>query len=592
MFSVNHELDKYIRSKIQHMFAFKNKKEFLKILLTVLLFSFALDNGLRAQSVFVPLNHWSYEFVERLETRGVLTGILNGTKPYSREEMAGYLLQVQEKARGRELLNSVELRQLDFLRFEFQEEFRQLGGLNGHTTTTKIQKLKDKTFVGRAFPDFVYKNYRNLINIQKDEFKVFVDPVFYHQFLYAKPDSLNRTERVFERTHGFTLWGQLGTHLGFFFDFRDTKEWGTRTYPERFDISLPGLGFVNGYGTHIWHDETVAYLIFKLPYFQVMLGKDSNFWGPGFNGALSLSTNATSYDQIKLQSKVWRLKFTYVWGFLRTFPVIRNQNSETIPKNIVAHRLDFDVADWLDIGLYETVVFGNRRFELAYVNPINFYRSAEHFLGDDDNAAIGADFEFLLIPNVKLYGEVFVDDLSTSKSSEFYGNKVAYLAGGYWVDAFKIKNLDARIEYARTRPFVYTHRNPVNTYSNFSTGLGHWIGSNSDDLLLRTQYRFSKSLFVAASFESFRHGANQPDKNIGGDINRNEDATTPEFIDFLDGERERRNRLGFEISYELFRNLYLELNYNTAASRNVLLPTGVRGLAERNEFFFNLSLNR
>jgi len=574
------------------MFKFKNKKNSLKIVLALLILFSALASGLRAQSVYVPLNHWSYGFVDRLETKGVLTGILNSTKPYSREEMAAYLLQVQEKTRGGDLLNSVELRQLDFLRFEFQEEFRLLGGLNGHTTTTKIQKLKDQTFVGRAFPDFVYKNYRNLINIQKDEFKVFIDPVFYQRFLYANPDSLNRTERVFERTHGFRLWGQLGTHLGFFFDFRDTKEWGTRTYPERFDISLPGLGFVNGYGTHIWHDETVAYLIFKLPYFQVMLGKDSNFWGPGFNGALSLSTNATSYDQIKLQSRVWRLKFTYVWGFLRTFPVIRNQNSETIPKNIVAHRLDFDVAEWLDIGLYETVIFGNRRFELAYVNPINFYRSAEHFLGDDDNAAIGADFEFLLIPNVKLYGELFIDDLSTSKGSRFYGNKVAYLAGGYWVDALKIKNLDARIEYARTRPFVYTHRNPINTHSNFNTGLGHWIGPNSDLLLLRAQYRFSKSLFMAATFESFRHGANQPDKNIGGNINRNADLTTPQFIDFLDGERERSNRLGFEISYEVFRNLYLELNYSTASARNVFLPNGVRGPVERNEFFFNLSLNR
>ncbi len=581
-------------STFQSMSLFEHKKEFLKIVLTaVLVLFFETGSRLLAQSVYVPLNHWSYQFIERLEAKGLLTGIFGATRPYSREEMAGYLLHIHEEVEGRELLDSVELRQLDFLRLEFQEEFQQLGGANGHTTITRIQKLKDETFVGRAFPDFAYKNYRNLIHIQKDDFRVFIDPVFYHQFLYANPDSLNRTERVFERTHGFTLWGQLGTHVGFFFDFRDTKEWGTRTYPERFDISLPGLGFVNGYGSHIWHDETVAYMIFKLPYFQVMLGKDSNFWGPGFNGALSLSNNATSYDQIKLQSKFWRLKFTYVWGFLRTFPVIRNQNRETIPKSIVAHRLDIDVAKWLDVGLYETVVFGNRRFELAYANPINFYRSAEHFLSDDDNAAIGADFEFLLIPNVKFYGELFIDDLSTGKlGSGFFGNKTAYLAGGLWVDAFKIKNLDARIEYARTRPFVYTHRNQINTYSNFNTGLGHWIGPNSDDLLLRAQYRFSKSLFVAANFESFRHGANQPDKNIGGEINRSQDATTPEFIEFLDGERERSHRVGFEISYELFRNLYLELNYNTGSSRNLLLPTGVRGPVDRNEFFFNLSLNR
>lgn len=565
----------------------------MKIAWTIIFLYVGLSSGLHAQSVYIPLNHWSYEFIERLEAKGLISGVLNGTKPYSREEMVGYLLQVEEKLKNSPVLNSTELKQLEFLRYEFKEEYQSLSGKNGRSTLTKIQKIKEHPVFGKLFPGLVYKNNRNLFNIQSKEFKVFVDPVFYHQWLYANPDSMSGEERVFERTHGFTLWGQLGTHVGFFFDFRDTKEWGTKTYPDQFDISLPGLGFVNGYGTHIWHDETIAYVVFKLPYFQLFIGKDFNYWGSGFNGSLGLSNNATSFDQIKVQTKFWRLKFTHLLGFLRTFPVIRKQDGMTNPKSIVAHRLDINVAKWLNIGLYESVIFGNRRFELAYLNPINFYRSAEHFLSDDDNASMGADIELFLIPNVKLYGELFIDDLSTSKiGSGFFGNKIAYSAGGFWVDTFKIRNLDVRIEYTRTRPFVYTHRKDINRYSNFNTGLGHWIGPNSDNLLLRAQYRFSKSLFVAANIESFRHGANEPDRNVGGDMNRTEDATTPEFIDFLDGIRERRNRFGFEISYEVFRNLYLGLNFNTASSQNILLPTGQRGPVSRNEFFFNLSLNR
>ncbi|MCH9006469.1 hypothetical protein IIA29_08435, partial [candidate division KSB1 bacterium] len=46
-----------------------------------------LAGELSAQSVYVPLNHWAYEFIERFEAKGVVTGALNGTKPYSREEM-------------------------------------------------------------------------------------------------------------------------------------------------------------------------------------------------------------------------------------------------------------------------------------------------------------------------------------------------------------------------------------------------------------------------------------------------------------------------------------------------------------------------
>ena len=560
-------------------------------ILIFLLFLLFCPHSLSSQSVYVPLNHWAYDFIERLEARGMITGALNGTKPYSREEMAGYLLQVDERVRSGYSLNSVEFNQLEFLRFEFKEEFERLTGTDGINYHSKLEKFKENKIVGKLFPAFVYRNNRNLFHLEKEAFRIYFDPILRQQWLYANPDSVDGTERVLQRTSGFSFWGSLGTHIGFFFDFRDTKEWGSNTYPDRFDISLEGLGFVNGYRTYIWHDETVAYMVFKLPYLQVTLGKDFNYWGPGFNGALAISNHATSYDQIRLQTKFWRLKFTYIWGFLRTFPVISDVDGGSRPKNLVAHRLEVDVAKWLDIGLYETVIFGNRRFELAYVNPINFYRSAEHFLGDNDNATIGLDFEFLLIPNVKLYGELFIDDLFTARlGTGWFGNKTAFLAGGFWVDAFKVANLHARVEYARTRPYVYSHIININTYTHFSTGLGHWIGPNSEDLLIHMQYRLSKSFFVAVNFESYRHGANEPDRNVGGDINQGIPAE--EYIDFLDGIRERRNSFGFGANYEIFRNFYLGLNFSTASSRNMLLPDDSRGPVNRSEFLFNFGLNR
>ncbi|MFQ5606106.1 MAG: capsule assembly Wzi family protein [bacterium] len=545
------------------------------------------------QSVYVPLQHWAYDYIERLETKGVITGALNGTRPFSREEFTRYLMQVDEKVRAGYHLTNVEQQQLDFLHFEFKEEFELLSGHNGVHYQSNIEKLKHSKTFGKLFPGFLYKNNRNLFHLDKDAFRVNFDPVFYHDWLYAGADSLSGAERVLERAHGLTLWGQLGTHVGFYFDFRDTKQWGTRTYPRQFDISLPGLGFVNGYGTHIWHDETVAYVVFKLPYFQLIVGKDRNYWGPGFNGALGLSDNATSYDQIKLQSKFWRLKFTWLWGFLRTFPAILDEAGRAREKNLIAHRLEVDVARWLNLGLYEAVIFSNRRFELAYVNPINFYRSAEHALGDDDNVSMGLDFELLLIPNVKLYGELFIDDLFTSRlGSGYFGNKTAYLAGAYWVDAFAMPNLDARMEYVRTRPFVYTHKTGINAYSHFSTGLGHWIGPNADDWLFHLRYRLSKSWLISLQVEFYRHGANEPENNVGGDFRRARASGDADIVPFLSGIEERRKRLAFNIRYEIFRNFFVGVDLNTASSENMLLPDGQRGGVGRREVLFGVSLNR
>ena len=548
--------------------------------------------GLSAQSVYVPLNHWAYEFIERFEAKGVVTGALNGTKPYSREEMTGYLLQIEDKVNGGYKLNSVEENQFQFLRFEFGEEFLELTGSNGAHYPTRIEQIKNSRVFGKVFPGFMYRNNRNLLDFHSEVFHAYIDPIFYQQVLYANPDTVGSTERVHERTHGFTLRGRLGTHLGFFFDFRDTKEWGTRDYPNQFDISREGLGFVNGYGTHIWHDETNAYLMGGVPYLQVMLGKDWNVWGPGYRGSLALSGNATSYDQIKLQSRVWRLKFTWLLGFLRTFPRITRQDGNTNPKNIVAHRIELDVAKWLDIGLYEMVVFGNRQFEFAYLNPINFYRSAEHFVSDDDNASMGFDFEMLAIPSVKLYGELLIDDLNTGKSKNYFGNKLAMLAGGLWVDAFRLPNLDARLEYARTRPYIYTHRNDINKFTHFNTGMGHWIGPNADNLYARVQYRFSKSLYLAGTFEYYRHGDNEPDRNVGGSLDEPRTGQDSEIAKFLDGIVEKRTTIGLEMSYEIFRNLYLNLNFNTQISDNMLFSDGTRTDLDRKEFFVNIALNR
>jgi hypothetical protein len=435
-----------------------------------------------SQSVYVPLNHWAYDFVERMEARGVVRGVLDGTRPYSRDEMARYLVQVERYQQSGGQLNRVEQEQLDYLRFEFREEFERLTGKDGHSYDSDFARLRRS----RWLPDFLYRNGRNLLSWQVDDFAVNVDPILYRDYSFANPDTVPNTDRVFRHTGGFTLWGNLGKSLGFYFNARDTREWGSRKYPNIFNITMPGLGFVNGYGSYIYHDETIAYLIFRLPRLQLMFGKDFNVWGHGYRGNLSLSDNATSYDQIKVQARFWRIKFTSFLGFLRTYPTIYKDNGVPAEKNVAAHRLEVAIFPWLSLAAYETVIFGNRRFDPAYLNPIMFYRSAEHFWGNQDNVTMGLDMKLTAIPNLKLYGELFIDDLFIGRLGEgYYGNKVAFQLGALWVDILGIPNLDARAEYTRVEPYVYTHDKPINTYQNFTTVLGHWTGPNSYDLLVQ-----------------------------------------------------------------------------------------------------------
>ena len=544
-----------------------------------------------SQSVYVPLNHWSYEFIERLEAQKVISGVQNGTRPISRKEMAGYLLQVIEKTGASQHLNQVQQEQLNFLKHEFYEELKTFIEIDRSAISTRISTYKKVRIIDKIFPDFLYRNDRNFLNWQTGEFHCCLDPLFLREVSFATGDTISGTERVYQNSNGVMFWGNLGTHLGFYFNTRDTKESGTRTYPTQHRITGERLGFVNGYGTHIYHDETVAYMVFRLPYFDLQFGKDTNAWGPGYNGNLALSDYATSYDQIKFQTKFWRIKFTSLTGFLRAYPDII-ENGRRLDRSLAAHRLEINLGKWFQLGLVETVIYGGRKLEPAYLNPIMFYRSAEHFLGDRDNVALGFDFDWVPIRNWKLYGELFIDDMTTTKlGTGFYGNKLAYLAGLYTVDLFRLDNVDLRLEYARIRPYVYSHKYSITSYQHFITGLGHKIGANTDDLLVELRYRLSKSMVASFTVEFQRIGHDTDSTNYGREIDFDRNLKIPKYLDTLDGRRETIQSFSLHLSYELFRETYLRIEYLKAFVTGHPISARLSQNLNANRFTIKLSIN-
>ncbi|MDZ7265529.1 MAG: hypothetical protein ONB16_13205, partial [candidate division KSB1 bacterium] len=67
------------------------------MLIATLILYFSFVPSARSQSTYVPLNHWVYDYLERLEARQVIQGVLNASKPLSRIEIAQYLAKVYPK---------------------------------------------------------------------------------------------------------------------------------------------------------------------------------------------------------------------------------------------------------------------------------------------------------------------------------------------------------------------------------------------------------------------------------------------------------------------------------------------------------------
>ncbi len=560
------------------------KKKFFGIL-AFLILTFNITN-VYSQSTYVPLNHWVYDYLERLETKQMIQGILNVSKPLSRMEVAQYLAKAYQQF---EELNSVEQEQLNFLNIEFKEE---LSALIEHLTPyqPRIQRIRNNRSIKKVLPGFIYRNDRNFLSYCEDRVRIFFDPILFRQRSFSSTDSSNSTERLFQDSNGIRLWGNLGDHLGFFIDVRDSKEWGTRKY-KMGNYTLPRLGFVRATSPgYIYHDETVAYLKLGFKYFQLSYGKFSNYWGSGHTGSLILSDYATSYDQLKLEFIFKKFKFTSLYAQLIAYE--EHEQDLLQPKKYFAgHRLEFLPWRWLALGLSETVIFTGRSFEPAYLNPIMFFRSAEHYLGSPDNMMMGLDFKCTAIKNLKFYGELLIDDITTTKlGTNWYGNKLGYSVGTFWVDPLSIDNLDLRVEYTRLRPYVYSHENSL-SYTHYASPLGHPIGPNSDDLYFEANYRFSKYARLALFSEFWRHGANLADKNVGGDVEQPHRYGDELQTQFLAGILEKRRSYGLNFSYELFEGCFFQASYQFSMAKNAKLKSGLRGDTEEHGLRLSLGMN-
>jgi hypothetical protein len=111
------------------------------------------------------------------------------------------------------------------------------------------------------------------------------------------------------------------------------------------------------------------------------------------------------------------------------------------------HHLDVAVTKWLNIGLFEGIIFGRENhFEFGYLNPVIFYRSIELQNGSYDNSVIGLDVKANLAHRFQVYGQLLFDEFKLSEvkaGNGWWGNKYAFQLGVKYIDAFALKPLNA-----------------------------------------------------------------------------------------------------------------------------------------------------
>ena len=552
-----------------------------------------------AQSTYLTQGSKEYHFVERLEIKQQRNTNLNfsALKPFNRKAIVTEVQYIDSSRMG--FKDSTELAKykawadLDLSKVD-EYNLRSLLMNNSEWVKKPLDYAKSKRPILKTF----YKTKPNMLEVNSKDFFLVVNPVF--QFQYGKEKDNN--EAVFINSKGVTVRGMIANKIGFSSTFTDNQERGPKYFQQRIDSleAVPGVGFYKGFKSNaVDYIDARGYITFNAAkYIDIQFGYDKNFIGDGYR-SLFLSDWGNSYLFLKLNTKIWKINYQNL--FMELMPQFAKGSDTLLDRKYAAmHHLSMNVTKWLNIGLFEGVIFGRRNhFDFQYLNPIIFYRHIEGTVGSPDNAVGGLDFKANVAHTLQFYGQFILDEFILSKIKNEptnWVNKFGIQAGVKYIDAFGVKNLDVQVEMNRVRPFTYSHKNTIGNYTHYNQPLAHPLGANFQEFIGIVHYQPAPKWFINARLMYYYQGLDSAGLNFG---------SSP-FKDY----RTRSYDTGYEVgsgnkatcfngvlnvSYEFRENLFFEgsiqqRNYKLVSApgsyNSTMITAGVRwNIAKRNYDF-------
>ena len=434
----------------------------------------------------------------------------------------------------------------------------------------------------------LYNTKANLLEVNTKDFFLALNPVI--SFEAGKQSGYNET--IFSNSRGIMARGMIAHKIGFSTFLTDNQERGPVFYQQQVTNfrAVPGVGFYKPFKkTGYDYFDARGYISFNVTkYIDVQFGYDKNFIGNGYR-SLFLSDWGNSYLFLKLNTKIW--KFNYQNLFMELMPQFKKAGDTLLDRKYAAmHHLSMNVTKWLNIGVFEGVIFGRKnRFDLQYLNPIIFYRSVEGNVGSPDNAVVGLDFKANIEHRAQFYGQFLLDEFILSEiknNPTSWVNKWGIQAGVKYVDAFGIPNLDLQLETNRVRPFTYSHGDTIANYTHYNQPLAHPLGANFQEFIGIISYQPKPKWYINARAIYYYQGLDSAGKDYGSNPFENYQSRRMDN-GFKIGSGNKATCLNgsFQVTYEWKENLFFDLNlqyrtYKVASvpkqTNTTLITAGVR----------------
>jgi hypothetical protein len=551
----------------------------IKTIVPLLFLLFPL--GMLAQSTYLPQGTKHQPLLNRLEILLQRNDDLNlaTVKPLSRKiaVRVGEHADSIQKAGGN-LLSRVDEYNLRSLLMNNSE------WVTGTDTSDFYSK--------KSWWNVFYKTKANFLEVNTKDFFFAVNPVFQQQLSFESDDS---GDQLFVNTKGITLRGLISKRIGFSAYITDNQERAPFFVQERIAQfnAVPGNGFYKPFKKTAtdYIDARGSINFTAAKYLDFQFGYDKNFIGNGYR-SLFLSDYSNSYLFLKINTRIWKFNYMNLFTELTPQTININAGNKILDKKYTAmHHLSMDVTPWLNIGVFEAVVFGRENhFEFSYLNPVIFLRLAEQQNGSADNAFIGIDVKANVAKRFQFYGQLLLDEfvLKEVRSGKgWWANKFGVQVGGKYINAFSIKNLDLQGEVNIVRPFTYSHFDSVANYTHYNQPMAHPLGANFVEAIGIARYQPHPKWTTSGRLIVWKQGTDTADSNVGSNIFMlNTTRPSGDYgYKLPNGPRATGVNAQLLVSYEVKENLFLEAS---ALIRN--LNSGIESIGDRNASVFTAGI--
>lgn len=485
------------------------------LIILCLIFTLFILQNISAQSTFTNLNTDYLYIIDRLEIKSdSLLNIHTSCKPYERK----YLVNEFQK---QTIDSNIEISK--------QDNFNKQYILNDNWEFSNQNIISKKPFL-----KLFYKTPSALYNHNDNNFKIQINPII--QTVIGKEK--NEIGYNYINTKGIEIRGIINEKIGFYSIITDNQI-KFNNYVNNF---INHYGAVPGEGFHKEFKLTAKDFITARGYLSlnatknilIQFGHDKNFIGNGMR-SLVLSDFSNSYLFLKLQTNIWKIKYTNLFAQMNnTDPLYATNSQSNIlydRKYFALHHLSINVTKRLNIGLFESIMFAraseqNGKYDLNYLNPIIFYRWVEQQNGSLDNANIGLDFKYNFKKHISIYGQLLIDELIIKEFIANKGsirNKQGFQFGIKAIDILNINTLDLQLETNVVRPYTYSHSSNASNYTHYGQALAHPLGANFKEFIAILRYQpinrvqlMAKLIYVKLGLDA--NNATDSTGNMGGNI--------------------------------------------------------------------------